>query len=104
MNLVVGVYGPDLGVRWLNCEYVEWGSILIQAFESRQNRLGCDGTKQSFIYRNRHTISPYIVLSCKFASNLIQSLFITSVHNVDLVILGRAQVLRQVALPAHVEK
>lgn len=28
MNLVVGVYGPDLGVRWLNCEWVEWGSIL----------------------------------------------------------------------------
>jgi len=27
MNLVVGVYGPDLGVRWLNWERVEWGSI-----------------------------------------------------------------------------
>ena len=27
MNLVVGVYGPDFGVRWLNCECVEWGSI-----------------------------------------------------------------------------
>jgi len=24
MNLVVGVYDPDLGVRWLNWERVEW--------------------------------------------------------------------------------
>lgn len=31
-------------------------------------------------------------------------LFLTIVHNVDLVILGRAQVLRQVSVPAYVEK
>ena len=45
-----------------------------------------------------------MVLSCKFDPNFGQRLFITVVHNVGLVIRGRAQVLCQVALPAHVEK
>ena len=44
MNLVVGVYGPDLGVRWLNCECVEWGSI------STQSVSGVGGDRQIKIF------------------------------------------------------
>lgn len=62
MNLVVGVYGPDLGVRWLNWECVEWGSI---STTSRRNRAGGHWS-QNFIYKNRDSTSSYMVLSRKF--------------------------------------